>query len=171
MAKDSWHAASWKDKLYVWIAPPGWRPADVAARYPKPAYDPLVDFEKYDPARNAVLSWYAFAQFAILIVLNSHFLGLLQKQSMAWNLAYFMVILTGLLCVGGILENQTRWLGVEAARWILTLAAVLYTGSWFGTGSYQALAAITGSGAISLLWLGFVSLRSSLAPGRPATTA
>lgn len=171
MAKDSWRASSWKDKLYVWIAPPGWRPADVAVNYPKPAYDPLVDFEKYDPARNAALSWYAFAQFTILIVWNSHFLGLLQKQSMAWNLAYFLVILAGLLCVGGILENQSRWLAVEAARWILTLAAVFYTGSWFGTGSNQALAAITGSGAISLIWLAFASFRTPLAPRRPAATA
>src|SRR3954469_11746053 len=35
LAKDSWHAKSWRDKLRVWIKPPGWRPADVAARFPK----------------------------------------------------------------------------------------------------------------------------------------
>lgn len=168
MAKDSWRAASWKDKVYVWIAPPGWRPEDVAARYPKPAYDPLVDFEKYDPPRDAALSWYAFAQFAILIALNSHFLGLLPKQSMLGNLAYFLAILAGLLCVGGILEKQSRWLAVEAARWILTLAAVLWTRSWFGTASNQMLTAIAGAGVLSLIWLAFVSFRSSLAPNRPA---
>ena len=36
---DSWRAQSWTDKLRVWFEPPGWRPADVAARWPKPAFD------------------------------------------------------------------------------------------------------------------------------------
>lgn len=33
-AKDAWHARRWRDKLLVWIKPPGWRPADVAERFP-----------------------------------------------------------------------------------------------------------------------------------------
>jgi sterol desaturase/sphingolipid hydroxylase (fatty acid hydroxylase superfamily) len=36
---DSWRAASWADKLRVWLKPPGWRPADVATRWPRPAFD------------------------------------------------------------------------------------------------------------------------------------
>jgi alkylglycerol monooxygenase len=31
-------AARWADKLRVWLKPPGWRPADVAARWPKPGF-------------------------------------------------------------------------------------------------------------------------------------
>jgi alkylglycerol monooxygenase len=34
LARDSWHARSWADKLRVWVKPPGWRPADVAQRFP-----------------------------------------------------------------------------------------------------------------------------------------
>jgi alkylglycerol monooxygenase len=34
LLRDSWHARSWADKLRVWFKPPGWRPADVAARFP-----------------------------------------------------------------------------------------------------------------------------------------
>jgi alkylglycerol monooxygenase len=33
---DSRHARRWSDKLRVWFKPPGWRPADVAARFPRP---------------------------------------------------------------------------------------------------------------------------------------
>jgi alkylglycerol monooxygenase len=36
LARDSWRARNWRDKLRVWFMPPGWRPADVAARFPKP---------------------------------------------------------------------------------------------------------------------------------------
>ena len=45
---DSRCAARWADRLRVWIRPPGWRPADVAARFPKPAFD-LARVERYDP--------------------------------------------------------------------------------------------------------------------------
>src|ERR1700754_1575761 len=38
-ALDAWHARRWRDKLQVWLRPPGWRPADVAARFPKPAFE------------------------------------------------------------------------------------------------------------------------------------
>src|SRR5260370_7705432 len=36
---DSWHARRCGDKLRVWLKPPGWRPADVAQRFPRPAFD------------------------------------------------------------------------------------------------------------------------------------
>jgi sterol desaturase/sphingolipid hydroxylase (fatty acid hydroxylase superfamily) len=32
--RDAVHASSWWDKLRIWFMPTGWRPADVAARYP-----------------------------------------------------------------------------------------------------------------------------------------
>jgi sterol desaturase/sphingolipid hydroxylase (fatty acid hydroxylase superfamily) len=45
---DSRHAARWADKLRVWFKPPGWRPADVAARFPKPAFD-IAQVRRWNP--------------------------------------------------------------------------------------------------------------------------
>jgi sterol desaturase/sphingolipid hydroxylase (fatty acid hydroxylase superfamily) len=39
LARDSWHTRRWRDKLKRWIAPPGWRPADVAAMFPPEPFD------------------------------------------------------------------------------------------------------------------------------------
>ncbi len=68
LALDSWRARRWRDKLRVWLAPPGWRPADVAARWPKPAFD-LAEAraQRWDPslARGAAAT--ALALFALLI--------------------------------------------------------------------------------------------------------
>ena len=36
LAKDAWYAKNWGDKLKLWFMPTGWRPADVAARFPRP---------------------------------------------------------------------------------------------------------------------------------------
>ncbi len=52
LAHDSWHARRWADKLKVWFMPPGWRPADVAQRFPKPPFD-LGAVERFDPPMSA----------------------------------------------------------------------------------------------------------------------
>jgi sterol desaturase/sphingolipid hydroxylase (fatty acid hydroxylase superfamily) len=39
LARDSWHTRSWADKVRRWFAPPGWRPADVAAMFPPEPLD------------------------------------------------------------------------------------------------------------------------------------
>ncbi len=132
MLRDSWYAASWRDKLRVWFAPPGWRPADVAARFPKQAYDPTRDFSRYDPPRRLALSIYVLAQFALLMVANSHFLALLPKQLAAGNLAYFGYILASLVTLGGVLENRREFLILEMARALAAGLAVAASGTWFG---------------------------------------
>jgi alkylglycerol monooxygenase len=158
MAKDCWHASAWVDKLRVWFKPPGWRPADVAARFPKNSYDPKRDFVKFDPPRSVALSAYGLAQFLALMAANSHFLALLAKQPTAWNVAYFAFILLSLICLGGVLENRREFLIAEAARLTVTFLAVLATGAWFGgvRDSYviDALAAFQ---LVSLAWLALAS--------------
>jgi sterol desaturase/sphingolipid hydroxylase (fatty acid hydroxylase superfamily) len=154
MAKDAWHAASWSDKVRLWFAPPGWRPADVAARFPKRPYDPRVDFVKFDPPRNVALSAYGLVQFVALIVANSQFLALLPKQAPALNVAYFLFILGSLVCLGGVLENRREFLIAEAGRLTVTALVVLAGGAWFGgVGDPRVLIPLVAFQAVSVAWL------------------
>lgn len=132
MAQDSWHAANWGDKVRVWFAHPGWRPADVAARFPKKTYDPHRDFVKYDPPRNTALSIYCLVQFAVIIAANSHWLSVIPKQGTGTNLLYFAFIGMSLVCLGGLLEARRQFFYFEAAR-IALMAIVIFTnGQWSG---------------------------------------
>ena len=82
-----WHdcrlASRWGDKLRVWFKPPGWRPADVAARFPKEGFV-LGAIPRYAPAlpsarRNAATAMFAAAIVVTTIVLwNAHRLAPLQ---------------------------------------------------------------------------------------------
>jgi sterol desaturase/sphingolipid hydroxylase (fatty acid hydroxylase superfamily) len=47
LARDSWHTRSWRDKIRRWFAPPGWRPADVAAMFPGEPF--VLQRVRYDP--------------------------------------------------------------------------------------------------------------------------
>jgi alkylglycerol monooxygenase len=132
MATDCWHAQCWCDKLRVWIAPPGWRPPDVAARFPKAPYDPYRDFSRYDPPRNLALSLYVSAQFLAIMAANSHFLALLAKPGNWWNAAYFVFILGSLFCLGGVLESRREFVLLEAIRMAGIAIAAFAPGVWFG---------------------------------------
>jgi alkylglycerol monooxygenase len=68
MARDSWRARRWQDKLRVWVARTGWRPADVAAADPRPKPD-LARFERYDPAVPPGVSAYALCQLVAVVLL------------------------------------------------------------------------------------------------------
>jgi len=159
MARDSWHAARWRDKARVWFAPPGWRPADVAVRFPKPEYDPQRDFERYDPPRSLAMSLYVLVQFSVLIGANSHFLTALPAQAAPLNLLYFAWILASLVTLGGLMEGRGSFLIWEAARLALTAAVTLAVGSWFGGVSNRAvLLFLAAFVAVSLVWLGLQRL-------------
>jgi len=62
---DAKNTRSWKDKLSIWFQRTGWRPADVAARFPKKNVD-LSRFEKFDPEVPAPVARYVLAQFVIV---------------------------------------------------------------------------------------------------------
>jgi sterol desaturase/sphingolipid hydroxylase (fatty acid hydroxylase superfamily) len=155
MLQDSWHAGSWADKIRVWFAPPGWRPADVAARFPKRPYDPQRDFARFDPPRHLALSFYVLAQFAILMAVNSHFLAVLPRQSGIWNVAYFGFILVSLVTLGGVLENRRPFVKLEMARAALVCLAVMASGAWFGgVRDVRVVWTVGGLAAVSVMALG-----------------
>jgi alkylglycerol monooxygenase len=162
MAQDCWHAAGWRDKLRVWFAPPGWRPADVAARFPKQPYDPVRDFRRYDPPRSLSLSLYALVQLGVLIAANSHFLAVLPKESSWLNVLYFGVILISLATLGGVLENRREGLLLEGARVAIAGIAAVAMGSWFGARDSRVVLGIGLFALGSLVWL-WVSSRKGQA--------
>jgi sterol desaturase/sphingolipid hydroxylase (fatty acid hydroxylase superfamily) len=170
MAQDAWHARSWRDKIKVWFMNPGWRPADVAARFPKKPYDPRVDFVKFDPPRNVALSAYGLAQFTVLVVAFNQLLALLPKESVLLNVGYFLWLVISLACLGGVLESRREFLFAEAVRLLLTAVVVLAHRGWFGNATQAYIVIpIAVFAPVSLIWL-WLATRGGAKPA-PATAA
>ena len=70
---DSGRAASWRDKLRVWLKPPGWRPAEVAQRWPKTSFE-WPTLQRYDPPLAPRRAAAAAALFLLVLALTSVFL-------------------------------------------------------------------------------------------------
>ncbi len=169
MAKDSWHTRSWTDKLRVWIAPPGWRPRDLAVRFPKSEYDPRRDFTTFDPPRSVVLSIYVLVQFIVLTLSNSHFLAVMPKQDAPLNVLYFGFIAVSVVALGGLLENRREYIVLEAIRLVATAGCVAISGSWFG--GVRDLRVVWVVAAFSVLSLAALLVASRRIAGSTAATA
>jgi sterol desaturase/sphingolipid hydroxylase (fatty acid hydroxylase superfamily) len=105
LARDAWHARSWLDKLKVWLMPPGWRPADVAARFPKPAFD-LAAVRRWDPPMSARAQWLAAAVFLAVLAGTAHLLWHAHGLSLAALAGGTLAVLAGLALIGRLGEGR-----------------------------------------------------------------
>ncbi len=105
LAKDSWHARNWLDKLRVWIKPPGWRPADVAARFPKPAFD-IAKVERYHPPMTKAVAWFSAIQFAILLQGVALFLWHADRMPLSQSGVWLVALSAGLWAVGAVMQGR-----------------------------------------------------------------
>jgi sterol desaturase/sphingolipid hydroxylase (fatty acid hydroxylase superfamily) len=152
-AIDAWHARRWRDKLALWIKPPGWRPIDVAERFPKPPF--VISTVRYEPPLSKAMTLYVLVQFALLLGMATQFLGMAGKVGLAELLAYAAYLTASLWVLGGLMESQ-RWASVfELARTLLTAIVPLVWGQWFGMAHLDGrmaglIAVIFGCGALAL---------------------
>ncbi len=106
LALDCWRAGSTADKLRVWIKPPGWRPADVATRWPKPAFD-IQALSRFDPPASRAAQFAAGALFLAVLVVTTAFLWF--SHLLAWQeQALAAAAIVALLCVIGALLQPRR---------------------------------------------------------------
>jgi sterol desaturase/sphingolipid hydroxylase (fatty acid hydroxylase superfamily) len=99
MALDSWRAHRWSDKLRVWFKHPGWRPADVAARWPKPGFD-IRQVSPYNPPLARAAAWLALGLFLLLLGATTAFLWNAHTLTLVQQIASAAGVVAGLWIVG-----------------------------------------------------------------------
>lgn len=150
---DSRQTTAWCDKLKVWFSRTGWRPADVARRYPERSG--TGDLEaRYDPSLSPPLKAYVFAQFVVAAGAT------LAIGAVAASNGPYAVLLPcaglwlTLYALAGFSDGRPRAPAVERGRLLLIAMAafVLYPG-----GVALATAAYTVVSVIALEFLRNIS--------------
>jgi sterol desaturase/sphingolipid hydroxylase (fatty acid hydroxylase superfamily) len=154
LAKDSWHAARWPDKLKVWLKHPGWRPADVAERFPKAPFV-VAELRKYDPPIAPAIRHYCGLQYLTLIAPLVHFLIVADSLPLLASIGYAAWLTLSVYSLGRLLEDQPYARVIEAGRWLLALAML---GAGFPEVAPLVREIAAGIGVISMLAL--IALRS-----------
>ncbi len=134
LARDSWRTRRWTDKLRVWLKPPGWRPADLAAADPQPAFD-IAQLRRYEPEASPAAQLFAGLQFLVLLGGATAYLWFADLLSLPTSLVWLLVLSAGSWTTGAVLQGR------------LTIAEALFI---------DAAALATASGALNLAPLHFV---------------
>jgi len=115
MWRDAWYARSWSDKWRVLWAPTGWRPADVAQRFPLHKQG-LAEFRRYDPPLGADTVFYAGSQFLAMLMFSLWIEY--AAPAIAWQgrAVLFIALLLGLIGIGAVLEDLERGRKLELLR-------------------------------------------------------
>ena len=85
--------------------PPGWRPADVAARWPKPAFD-LASVQRYDPPLSAAAAATATALFVVVLAATSVFLWTAHQLTTTQQAAAVAALVALLWAIGAITQSR-----------------------------------------------------------------
>jgi alkylglycerol monooxygenase len=132
LIKDALRTKSWKDRLRIWVMPTGWRPADVAEKYPVYKIEDVYDFEKYDtPHSKSFLAWTWF-QFSVLLLLISYLFGNIAAIGSPEMFVYGGYIFLFVYAFTELMDGN-KYAFVWALISSATGACILfYYGDWFG---------------------------------------
>jgi sterol desaturase/sphingolipid hydroxylase (fatty acid hydroxylase superfamily)/uncharacterized membrane protein YhhN len=105
MAHDAWHARRWRDKAAVLVARTGWRPPDVAARFPQRTLDPATP-GGFEVAVSPVARALGAAAFLVALGAATPFLWHAQEASAAIDIVGAAGLTALLWLAGALLQRR-----------------------------------------------------------------
>lgn len=120
---DARRAGSTWDKLRIWFMRTGWRPADVAAKYPLSKPD-LSRFRKFEVPLSTRRQWYVLLQLGVYVALGSYLMSLERSLPTGALVLGWGAMALGLFVLGVALENRPWALKLELLRLATNLPLV-----------------------------------------------
>lgn len=132
---DAWRTRHWKEKLTLWFKPTGYRPKDVAERYPVYKIEDVYQFEKYDrPASRSFLLW-TWIQLLVLLILISYlfaniaYINSLNSTYIYW---YGALIFLSVFSLTELMDQHPKAIWWETLRALLAISLLYWQQDWFG---------------------------------------
>ena len=140
MIVDAWRTKNTRDKFRIWLMPTGWRPADVAEKYPVYKIEDVYDFKKYETAGHPVFIAWIWIQMVILLLFMSYLFGNIATIGSPGIFLYGGFIFLFVYALTELMDHHPNaWLW-EILKTVYGISILYYRGDWFGTGQYLATA-------------------------------
>ena len=131
LMQDAWRTKNWKDKFRLWLMPTGWRPPDVAAKYPVYKIDDVYHFKKYDTEITPLIRLWLWFQLTALLFFISYLFGNIAAIGSPGMFVYGFFIFTFVYALSELMDtNASAWFW-ELIKTITALAIVVYYNDWF----------------------------------------
>lgn len=132
LIKDAWHAQSWWDKLRIWLMPLGWRPMDVAKKFPIYKIEDPFHFEKYNPGNLKSLIAWSWAQMTFVLLFISYLFGNIARIGAPDMFVYGVFVFLSVYAYSELLDNNPNAYVWELIKNAFGLSILIYTADWFG---------------------------------------
>ncbi len=132
LIKDAWRTKNWKDKCRIWFMPTGWRPTDVADKYPVFKIDDVYHFEKYDTQNSTLFNVWIWIQLIVLFAFVSHFFGHIADIGSPGMFIYGGFIFLFVYAYTEQMDkSNTAWIW-EILKSSSGFCIIFLSGDWFG---------------------------------------
>lgn len=135
LTKDAWRTKSWKDKFRIWLMPTGWRPADVADKYPVYKIEDVYHFEKHNPTTSLSLKFWSWFQLVVLLLFTAYLFGNIAAIGSPGIFIYGLFIFLHVYAFTDLADGNASALIWESLKNILGIAILYHQGNWFGAGN------------------------------------
>jgi alkylglycerol monooxygenase len=139
LIKDAWRAQKWEDKLKIWFMPLGWRPADVAEKYPVEKIKDVYHFQKYDPTNVKGLMTWSWVQLLMLMLFISYLFGNIAQVGSPAMFLYGAFIFLSVYAMTDLMDKNMSAIAWEVIRSGFGLYLLLSQNDWFGASKYFSL--------------------------------
>lgn len=135
LIKDAWRTRSYRDKFRIWLMPTGWRPADVAIKYPVYKIDDPFAFPKYDPKNSVGLLAWSWIQLLFTLLLISYFFGNIARINALNPYAIYIYgafVFLGIYAFTELMDRNRYALLWESIHFLAGITLIGITNDWFG---------------------------------------
>ena len=136
LIKDAWRAKSWKDKVRIWMMPTGWRPADVAERYPVHKIEDVYNFEKYGSEATRSFKAWAWIQMITLLSFTSYLFGNIAAIGSPGIYVYGAFLFISVYALTELMDKDSNAILWEIGRDAMGIFLIYYYGDWFGSSRF-----------------------------------
>lgn len=140
LIKDAWRAKNWNDKIRIWLMPTGWRPADVAEKYPVYKIEDVYHFNKYDTGHTKPMVIWSCIQLMVTLLLISYLFGNIAAIGNPDMFVYGGFIFLHVYAFTELMDRSKYawiWEGLKTA---LGLYIMVPNNDWFGLSQYMPFA-------------------------------
>ncbi len=131
LIKDAWRTKSWRDKYRIWYMPTGWRPSDVAEKYPIYTVENVFEQQKYAPPISPILKGWIWVHFIIVNVLLTYWMlniANIEYLNMLWYAAFLMLTV---FAYTTLMDGHQLAVPVELLKLIVGGVIIYRLGDWF----------------------------------------
>lgn len=138
--KDAWRTRSWKDKFSLWFKPTGYRPPDVAAKYPVYKIEDVYHFDKYDTKTSPAFSAWCWIQLLMILFFISYMFGniaLINHINASHIFWYGGFIFLSVYALTDLMDRNPSAMIWEIFRSGMGFAFLYQQNDWFGATAYN----------------------------------